>query len=70
MDDCIEMSCMYEKSDVVFMLGSMCFVVSCYSDDFCKIVFIFGFSIFWFNLNFVILFFRKKVYFRIELFGE
>lgn len=46
MDDCIEMSCKELWSDVVFMLGSMCYVVYCYSVDFCKIVFIFGLSIF------------------------
>ena len=70
MDDCIEMSCRHEKSDVAFMLGSMCFAVSCYSDDLCKTVPIFGSSISRLNLNPAISFLRKKAHLRTESLGE
>ncbi|XP_015765053.1 PREDICTED: uncharacterized protein LOC107343965 [Acropora digitifera] len=62
MDDCIEMGCTHRNSDVAFMLGTMCFAVSCYSDDLCKTVPIFGSSISRLNLNPAISFLKKKAH--------
>ncbi|XP_066025158.1 uncharacterized protein [Pocillopora verrucosa] len=66
MDDCIEMSCKEPRSDVAFMLGSMCYAVHCYSADLCKTVPIFGSSISRLNLNPAISFLKKNSQFGIS----
>ncbi|PFX33592.1 Tolloid-like protein 1 [Stylophora pistillata] len=66
MDDCIEMSCKEPRSDVAFMLGSMCYAVHCYSADLCKTVPIFGSSISRLNLNPAISFLQKNSQFGVS----
>ena len=51
MDDCIELCCKADKSDVAFMLGRMCYSVKCYSKELCKTVPVLGSNINDFNLN-------------------
>lgn len=70
MDDCIEMSCKEPRSDVAFMLGSMCYAVHCYSADLCKTVPIFGSSISRLNLNPAISFLKKNSQFGISSLGK
>ena len=51
MDDCIELCCKADRSDVAFMLGRICYSVKCYSKELCKTVPVLSSNINDFNLN-------------------
>ncbi|EDO46077.1 predicted protein [Nematostella vectensis] len=60
MDDCIELSCKKDKTDVAFMMGQHCYSVQCYSEDLCRTEPVYGTTISGLNLTPAVSFLRNN----------